>query len=125
MVVVVPSPFDMVRQRRPAGPAWTVDDSWKRDVKTAMKKAGISQADLAAKIGVTPSAITVLFRPETKQTRLKPAIHKVLGMLPPTSGAAITRDDAMNRLLRVWPTLSEEQRELVLATSEALAAKPR
>lgn len=125
MVSVLPSLTDMVRQRRPTGPAWTVDESWKRDVKAALKRAGISQADLATKIGVTPSAITIIFRPETKQTRLKPAIHKVLGFMTPTSEPAVEKDDAIARLLRIWPKLTEQQRELLLATGEAFGAKPK
>lgn len=114
---------DMVRQRRPTGPAFPVDKTWKDDVRAAMKRKGISSADLALKIGVTKSALTVLFRPETKQTRLKPAIHRELGLVAPDNSPAIERDEAFSRLMRAWPSLSEDERHIVLATTEALAKK--
>lgn len=123
MLGVVASAFDMVRQRRPTGPAFPVDKDWKDDVRAAMKKQGISQGDLAARIGVTTSALTVLFRPVTKQTRLKPAIHRALGLLAPDASPVIEKDEAFSRLMRVWPHLSEEQRKLLLATSEVFAEK--
>ena len=120
MVAVATSVLDMVRQRRPTGPAFAVDSDWKRDVKAAMKRQGISQADLASKIGVTPSAITVLFRPETKQTRLKPAIHRELGLVAPEVEPAVEKDEALTRLLRAWSVLSDEERALLVATATAL-----
>jgi hypothetical protein len=123
------SVLEMVRQKRPTGTLWTVDDSWKRDVTARMKEKGISRADLAREIralGVscTPSAITILFRKETKQSRLVPYVHKVLGMVETTAPVmAITKDDAFRRLQRVWRDLTEAQREHLVATGELLAVK--
>lgn len=114
----------MVRQKRPRGPLWTVDDDWKRDVLAAMVSKGISRADLARRIGVAPAAMTVLFRPTTKQSRLVPAIHRELGMVETTSAvSAIERDDAFKRLQRIWKALSEKEREHLISTGELLAAK--
>lgn len=123
MVAVLPFPPDMARQRRPTGPAWTVDETWKDDVRAALRSKGISRADLARQIGVSPSAITVLFRPETKQTRLKPAIHRVLGFVEPESAPAIQRDELWSRLKSVWSQLSDTEREHLIATGELFRAK--
>jgi len=102
---------------------WTVDDQWKRDVLEVMKKKGITRADLARLIGVGAPSLTLLFKAETRQTRLKPAIHKALGLIPPAPTPAVERDDAVTRLLRIWKELSDEQREHLLKTGELLARK--
>jgi lambda repressor-like predicted transcriptional regulator len=125
MVAVFPSSFEMPRQRRPSGPAWTVDETWKDDVRAAMRSKGISRADLARQIGVSPSAITVLFRPETKQTRLKPLIHRALGFVAPESSPAVARDALYIRMMSVWPHLSDAEREHLITTGELLRAKKR
>jgi hypothetical protein len=39
------------------------------------------------------------------------------------SPPVIDRDEAFTRLMRAWPSLTEEERQIVLATSEALAKK--
>ena len=119
----------MVRQKRPTGPLWTVDDDWKKDVERRMEKQGISRADLARRIRelggqCTASAITILFRKSTKQSRLVPYVHRVLGMAETTAPVvAIAKDDAFRRLQRVWRDLTDQQREHLIATGELLAAK--
>jgi hypothetical protein len=128
-VRMLPSLFDMVRQKRPQGRMWPVDEDWKKDIQVRMTETGISRADLARLIreqGVTctPSAITILFRKETKQSRLVPCIHKALELANTTTPAqAITKDDAFRRLQRVWRELTGEQREHLAATGELLAIK--
>lgn len=117
------SVHDMAKQARPTGPMWSIDAAWKRDVLAAMGKLKVSKAELARAVGVKGSAITLLFKPETIQTRLKPAIHKKLNMVPPTATPAVDRDEALTRLLRVWKDLTEEQREHVLRTGELFLAK--
>lgn len=79
-----------------------------------MVEQGISQADLARKIGCRPSALTALFKPETQQSRLVPKIHRVLGWPPPQKASAGKRDEARQRLERIWQELTPEQRELLL-----------
>jgi len=102
---------------------WPVDDQWKRDVLEAMKKRGISRSDLARELGVVRGSLTALFKPETRQTRLKPGIHKALGLVAPTGTPAIEKDEAIARLLRVWKELTESQREHLIKTGEMLAGK--
>jgi hypothetical protein len=103
---------------------WPVDEAWKRDVEARMLEKGISRADLARQIDVDPSAVTVLFKPATKQSRLVPRIHKVLEMADTTAPAmAISKDDAFRRLQQVWRKLSKEEREHLITTGELLASK--
>lgn len=83
----------------------------------------MTQAELAERVGVTPSAITVLLQPQTKQTRLKPKIHKALGLVEPTNTPAAAKDTLFNRLVRAWGDLSETEREHLVLTSELLTAK--
>jgi transcriptional regulator with XRE-family HTH domain len=93
---------------------WTVDEAWRDDVRALMKRKGISQADIARAAGVKPSAITNLFKPETKQSRIVPAVHRVLGLPPPNTTAVSERDEVRQRLDKIWRELTPAQRELLL-----------
>lgn len=109
----------MSRQRRPRGPFYIVDDVWKSGVKALLEKRGISQAELARRISASPGSIVLLFKPETVQSRLVPAIHKVLGLDPPIEGATIAqRDDAKRRLDRIWNEFGEDDRAALLSVAE-------
>ncbi len=79
-----------------------------------MEKRQISQAQLARTIGASPPAIVLLFKPETIQSGLVPAIHRALGFDAPMTTTIAERDDAKRRLDRVWNELSEDERELLL-----------
>lgn len=114
------STYDMGRQRRPSGPHFPVDKDWKRDIRARMERQGISQADLARSVGCKSSALTVLFGPETKQSRLVPAIHRALGLSAPVSTSALERDEARSRLERVWHELTPSQREILLSVAEEM-----
>jgi lambda repressor-like predicted transcriptional regulator len=112
----------MAPQTRPKGTHWTVDESWKAGVRADMAKAGISSAELARRIGCSPSALTVLWRPETKESRLVPAIHRVLGRSQPQPVTAAV-DDVLRKINRQWPQLTAEGRALVEQLVEQLSAK--
>src|SRR5262249_40760105 len=109
----------MSRQPRPRGRFYSVDSVWKAQVQTLLKKKGISQAELARRISASPGSIVLLFKPETIQSRLVPAIHKVLQLEPPIDGATISeRDEAKRRLDRIWHEFSDEDRAALLAIAE-------
>jgi len=107
----------MGRQRRPVGPMWTVDKAWKDDVRALMKRKEISQADLARTLGVSPASLTFLFKPDTKQSRLVPAIHKALGLPTPTTTTVDERDELRQRLEKIWRDLTPEQRDLLVSVA--------
>jgi transcriptional regulator with XRE-family HTH domain len=96
---------------------WTVDKAWKDDVRALMKRQGISQADLARTLRVSPASLTFLFKPETKQSRLVPAIHKALGLPMPTITRVDEGDELLERFEGIWRDLTPEQRELLLAVA--------
>lgn len=101
----------MPPQSRPSGPYWPVDAGWKRSVRAEMKRLGISNAEMARRIGCQGSALTVIFRPETRQSRLVPLIHRELGRPPPS--AVTASDEVLRRINNRWPDLTVEQRALV------------
>ena len=90
---------------------WPVDDVWKATVRADMQRTGVSQAEMARRIGCKQSALTVLFRPETKQSRLVPLIHRELGRPAPSTVAA--PDEVLRRINRLWSSLSKEARVLI------------
>ena len=101
-----------------------MDSIWKADIRALMERQQISQAELARRIGAVPGSLILLFKPETIQSRLVPAIHKTLGIEPPQSTTISERDDAKRRLDRVWPHLTPEERELVLAVAARFQRVP-
>lgn len=109
--LVVSFAASMAPQSRPKGPNWPVDEAWKKGVRADMKKAGISSAEMARRLGCDPSAISVLWQTKTKQSRLVPGIHRELGRPPPTTVAA--QDELLRRINNRWPSLTKEQRALV------------
>lgn len=68
--------------------AYPIDAAWKAEVRRLMEERGLSQARLATQIGVVPSAIVFLFERSTKSSRMVPAIHEALGLLPPVAPPA-------------------------------------
>ena len=84
-----------------------------------MDKAGITPAEMARRIGCQGSALTVLFRPETKQSRLVPLIHRELGRPPPSTVTA--SDEVLRRINARWPSLSTEQRSIIDALVDQLS----
>lgn len=119
---VFSSLLDMARQSRPTGRPWPVDDAWKKDVLAKLAEAGISRAQFARDLGVTPSAITTLFRDVTESTRLKSKIHKLFGWLPPEPGEGVPKDEIYSRLMRGWKKLSKSDQAFVLATVDRLVS---
>ncbi len=115
---------DMPTQRRPRGPFYAVDSVWKSDIRALMERQQISQSELARRIGAVPGSLILIFKPQTIQSRLVPAIHKALGLEPPTSTTISERDDAKRRLDRVWRDLSPEERELILQLAQRLHRPP-
>lgn len=88
-----------------------------------MKAAGISPAEMARRIGCSPSALTVLFRPATRESRLVPGIHRELGR--PAPSTVTSTDEILRRINARWPSLSREQRALVDHLVEQLASTKR
>ena len=88
-------------------------------MQALLEKRGISQAELARRIGASPGSLVLLFKPETVQSRLLPAIHKALGLEPPVQGATVSqRDDAKRRLDRIWSDMDDADRNALLAIAE-------
>lgn len=111
-------PAQMPRQSRPSGPPYPVDEAWKRGVQADMKRAGISSAEMARRIKCSPGALTVLWRPRTRVSRLVPAIHRELGRPAPTT--VTSHDEILRRINARWASLTEEQRAIVDALVEQL-----
>jgi hypothetical protein len=99
---------------------WPVTPKWKLEVKKRLKEQGRNTVDLAAEIGATPSSLSILFNAKTKQSRLVPAIHAALGMGVPEP---ISVDQAKLTLDTLWPTLTDDQRQLLLAVASGLDKK--
>lgn len=112
---MVRSDAEMSITKRRRLPYYQVDAVWKAAIKALMEKRKISQAELARRIGASPAAIVLLFKPTTVQSGLVPAIHRALQLDPPATTTISERDDAKRRLDRIWHDLSDEDRQLLLS----------
>lgn len=112
---VVSSALDMgqIRERRenPIGPLRDVTAEWKRKAKERMLAQGTSRAELSRLADVSPAAITVLFRPTTKQSRIKGRIEKALGMVISDSDQAhaIEKDALFRRMLKIRNDIDDDK----------------
>lgn len=90
-------------------------------MRAAMTAQGISDVALAAVVGVTKSAIGKLWKPETQQSRLVPAIHAALKKSPPK----IDREDAqlMKDIAEDWDQIDETGRKIVRNLIKELARR--
>ena len=70
-------------QRRPKGIAQPVSAAFKEAVQRELDERQLSRSALAAACNVTPGAITVFFRPETKVCRFVPELCSTLDLPPP------------------------------------------
>lgn len=75
-------------QPPPARATYPIDKAWKDAVRTAMAERGLSQAQLATKIGAVPSAIVFILNTATSSS-LVPKIHEALGFAAPGATQAI------------------------------------
>jgi lambda repressor-like predicted transcriptional regulator len=117
---------DAEKQKRPPGRHATVDDEWKNEVRAALKRKGISRADLAREVGVTPSAITVLLRPGTSETRLAAKIARALDLKSTPVArpvALVVVDDSVERIMRAIRKMDVKQRESFAALAETVVEK--
>lgn len=108
---------------------WPIDDAWRERTLARMDSMGYNFLRLATEIGCKPAAISQLFdrgnrnpgkRPKT--SRLVPAIHKVLGLPPPSTTSA---DISTAFIMENLPRLDEKDRETVRALIASLATKTR
>lgn len=107
---------EVARKRRARGPAYPVDDAWRKRVEAALEanaKAGEipgaeisgprNRAELARLSGVSRSTITELLNGSTNECVGLPDIHDALGWLPPYA----TLSDVEEILERAMRSLDE------------------
>lgn len=65
------------------GHGYPVKPAWQEDVKARLRKLGMTEKDLATKIGCAQSTMHQMLNQPGKQSALVPAIHFALGWDPP------------------------------------------
>lgn len=115
----------MPRKFKQRGPFFPIDAEWKEAIKALMEKRKMTQAELARRTGASPPAIVLLFKPQTVQSGLVPAIHRVLGLAAPGTTTIDELNEAKRRLERAWAELSEEERDLLVRIAERFRIAPR
>lgn len=88
-----------------------------------MDELSISKTELARMIGVTRAAMTTLFAPETKQTRMLPGIHKALRLaVPPSPGFSTYNAESIEANFEL---LDETDKALVRGMIASLISKKK
>lgn len=104
----------------PTGGAHRVDAAYKAKVVSRLKEKGWTQKRLAEEIGCDPSAITVLLKPATVQSRLVPAINDALGLGEPAPTLAPEQDELDAALMRAIRSMDEKSKRHLLGITEAM-----
>lgn len=103
----VPKPY-------PTGASLPVDDAWRARVEAGIKAKGWSRKRLAEEVGCDPSAITVVMRPTTVQSRLRTAIEDALELESDVLGEL----DA--ELLKAIRSLDDDSKRHMLGIAEKI-----
>lgn len=103
---------------------WLASPDWKRDVLAAMEAQGISRAELSRRVKVSDAAITILFKPTTRQSRLVPAVNRVLGLTAPKQNSGEI-DELRAELDTHWQEIDDEARSTLLHMARQLARNRR
>lgn len=103
----------------PRGPRYPTDAEWKDAVRRRLAELGMTQKQLADKVGCVPSAIAQMLAVEAKESSLKPLVHQALGWPAPSSGPApdggapaglpLASSD-ISELTHLWDAMTPEQR---------------
>ena len=113
-------------RRLPSEPARPVSAEWKAARQSDMERLGISRSQLAEQIGVTRAAITMLFHPRTKQSRLVARVHAALGLPAPREASPASRiAEFLERMERVAETTSDADLDYLADLAEGFADRVR
>jgi transcriptional regulator with XRE-family HTH domain len=104
---------------RTEGPAYPVRPQWQNDVRAELKRRGMKQRDLAAKIGCAQSTVSEALAREARQSSLVPQIHATFGWAPPVDPQALPMlsPDAVE-LAHMFERLPEAARRKLLDDAE-------
>jgi hypothetical protein len=105
----------------PKRETYSVDASWKREVKARLLELGMDQKTLAQRVGITPGTMSVLLAPNgTKSSDVIPDIHKALGWpapqrtSAPSAPAVPIASTDVGELGHFWDELSDDERLAIL-----------
>ena len=108
----------------PRGPSYPIDAVWRASVKKRLAELEMNQSDLARRIGASTAGVAILMNSRTHQSRLVPAIHRVLGWRPPsTSPESEAVSEDLQRWEKLYHQLDESGRNLVMAMVDKILEK--
>ena len=110
------------RQIHPIGSLISVDDGWRKRLTDELERQGMSQRELARRVGVTAGTISNLVTGRHTQARktVIAAIHAVLRWIAPTE--TTMSDEAYRRIVDGALEISPQDRETVARLIESLKA---
>ena len=82
-----PTPQPELQPQRTCSHA--IDAVWQTQIRARMAELGVSQAELARRVGSSAAAMTLLFKPETTGSTFVSRIHTALNLAPPLPTRAI------------------------------------
>lgn len=103
----------VVAHKKPTGPQYPIDAAWKRRLQAALDEKYGNASELAREISCTPANISHILKPATKNTSLKPRIHKALGWS--MEGMAVIGHAWADEAVDALAALPDEEREAFIA----------
>lgn len=108
------------------GVSYPVTNAWRNQVKRWLaiegKQSGISQAEMARRVKISPASLSDLLSGRHGHSVAVPSINKMIGLPPPVAADGTTDpDDIVSSVALATEQLSEEDKKRVLAFARALA----
>lgn len=102
-------------------PHYLTDDD-RKWLRQRIEEQGIKKPELARRVGVTRQTIYYLLSGEIGSSLDWAAIVSAVGGTPPSGHPPVT-DPRLKELVRMWPSLSDDDRRLIETTAKRLATK--
>jgi transcriptional regulator with XRE-family HTH domain len=107
------------------GVSFPVTNAWRNQVKRWLavegKQSGISQAEMARRVKISPATLSDLLGGRHGHSVAVPSINKMIGLPPPVAAdGTIDPDDVVSSIALVTESLSAPDKERVLAFARAL-----
>lgn len=105
---------------RKSGQSYPINDTWRGMIQRKIEAKGWTQAELATRVGCSPSVISQLLNGVTDESPLVPQIHHVLGLSPPHMAVL---DEPMQTLVEKFSELSDADRARILERVDVLGER--
>lgn len=105
---------------RKSGQSYPINDNWRAMIQRKLDARDVTRAELANRVGCSPSVITQLLNGDSDESPLVPRIHLVLDLSPPHMAVL---DEPSQTMLEKFEKLNESDRARILERIDILSER--